>query len=136
MKNNVHQPIIFFDGVCNLCNSSVNYFIKRDKKNILKFASLQSDAAKQILLQFGVEKVDLKSIIVLNNNKLYLESSAIIEILKQLGGIYKIFTIFWIIPKPIRDFLYQIIAKNRYRWFGKKESCMIPTPELKNKFIE
>lgn len=136
MKKDIHQPLVFFDGVCNLCNSSVNYFIKKDRKNKLKFASLQSDAAKKILLHFGVQKIDLKSIIVLNNGKLYSKSSAIIEILRELGGIYKILLIFWIIPKPIRDFVYQFIADNRYKWFGKKETCMIPTPELKEKFIE
>jgi predicted DCC family thiol-disulfide oxidoreductase YuxK len=136
MNKTVYQPLILFDGVCNLCNSSVQFVIKRDKHHKFKFASLQSDVAKQILLQFHQNNSDLNSIILIGNNKLYEKSSAILRIFKILGGIYSVLYVFIIVPKPIRDWIYNYIAKNRYKWYGKKDSCMIPTKELKNKFID
>lgn len=136
MKNIPHQPILLFDGVCNLCNSSVNFIIKHDSRQQFKFASLQSDAANQILLQFGKNNSELNSIILIQNNKIYSKSSAILRVVKNLGGITSLTFIFWIIPKPIRDFVYDFIAKNRYKWFGERESCMIPTDDLKNRFVD
>lgn len=136
MKKIPHQPILLFDGVCNLCNSSVLFIIKRDKKQHFKFASIQSDVAKDILLQFYKNNSDLDSIVLIYDNKMYLKSSAILKIAKALGGLYSLGTVFWIIPKPLRDWIYDIIAKNRYRWYGKKESCMIPSKELQNRFLQ
>tara|TARA_B110000093_G_C12704030_1_gene299434 strand:+ start:166 stop:576 length:411 start_codon:yes stop_codon:yes gene_type:complete len=136
MKKVVYQPLVLFDGVCNLCNSSVQYVIKHDRYNKFKFASLQSDAAKEILLQFNENNSDLNSIILIDNNKIFKKSLAILRLLKILGGIYTLLYIFIIIPKPLRDWVYDYIAKNRYKWYGKKDSCMIPTKELKNKFID
>lgn len=137
MKKNIpHQPLLLFDGVCNLCNNSINYIIKKDTKNVFKFASLQSDVAKKILLQFDSTNFDLSSIVLVDHDKLYFKSTAILKAGKHLGGIYKICYFFIVIPRPIRDLIYDYIAKNRYKWYGKKESCMIPTPELKEKFID
>ena len=136
MKKVVYQPLVLFDGVCNLCNSSVQYVIKHDRYNKFKFASLQSDAAKEILLQFNVNNSDLNSIILIDNNKIFKKSLAVLRLLKILGGVYTLLYIFIIIPKPLRDWVYDYIAKNRYKWYGKKDSCMIPTKELKNKFID
>ena len=135
MKN--EKNIVLFDGVCNLCNSSVNYILKRDPKNRFLFASLQSDAAKKLLLQLNDEKLknNLDSIIFIENNKVYSKSNAILRIAKILGFPYNLAYVFIIIPKFIRNNIYDTIAANRYNWFGKKESCMIPTKEYLDRFL-
>ena len=135
MKKNIPQPLLLFDGVCNLCNSAVQFVIKNDKKKQFHFSSLQSDAAKEILLQFGETNLDLDSIILIIDEKKYSKSSAVLRVAKQLGGFYSIGIIFYIIPKFIRDKVYDFVAKNRYKWYGKRESCMLPSKELKNRFL-
>ncbi|MFT5791923.1 MAG: putative DCC family thiol-disulfide oxidoreductase YuxK [Porticoccaceae bacterium] len=135
MKNNSPQPLLLFDGVCNLCNSSVQYVIKHDKKQKFKFASLQSDAAKEILLQYEVKNSELDSIILIHKDTLFDKSSAILRLLKIMGGFHMLAFILIIIPKSIRDAVYDYVARNRYKWYGKKDSCMIPTIELKNRFL-
>ena len=135
MNNFNNKLIILFDGVCNLCNSSVNFIIKHDTKEQFLFASLQSDAAKEILLQFSTKKLTLDSIILIDDSNIYEKSSAALQISKHLNGGYKLLYGFIIIPKFIRDWVYDIIAENRYKWFGKKEKCMIPTSEIRNRFL-
>ena len=135
MINTKHNNVIFFDGVCNLCNASVNFIIKKDKNNIFKFAALQSDFAKKTLASFPKDKTQADSILYLENKKLYSKSSAVLHIAKHLNGGYPILFGFIIVPKFIRNFAYDFIAKNRYKWYGKKQECMIPTPEIKSKFI-
>ncbi len=135
MKNIPNQPLLFFDGVCNLCNNSVTTIIKKDRHQKFKFASIQSDAAKEILLQFDDYNSDIDSIILINKNHIYYKSSAVLRVCKILGGLYSFLIIFWLIPKPIRDWMYDFIAKNRYRWFGKRESCMMPSADLKERFL-
>lgn len=135
MKKNIPQPLLLFDGVCNLCNSSVQFVIKHDKQKQFTFASLQSDAAKEILLQFGEINLNLDSIILITDNTVYSKSSAILKISKLIGGFYSLAIIFYLIPKFIRDKMYDFVAKNRYKWYGKREDCMIPTKELKNRFL-
>ena len=130
-----HQPLLLFDGVCNLCNSSIQYILKKDTKNQFKFASLQSDAAKQILLQFDKDNSDLDSIILIYNNRVFSKSTAALKVAEILGGFLSLTLIFWIVPKPLRDWAYDHVAKNRYKWYGKRESCMVPTSELKSRFI-
>ena len=136
MNNFEGKSIIFFDGVCNLCNSSVNFIIKHDKKKQFLFASLQSDAAKEILLQYNSKKINLDSIVLLDNGKLFEKSTAALRISKHLNNGLFLLYIFIIIPTFIRDYLYDYIAKNRYKWYGKKDSCMIPTKDLKSRFLE
>ncbi len=136
MINLENKSIILFDGVCNLCNNSVQFIIKKDKKQRFLYASLQSDAAQSILLQFQLKNSDFDSIILIENGKVYQKSTAILKITKHLSGIWKLSYGFIIIPKFIRDFIYNTIAKNRYKWFGKREVCMIPTKELKMRFLE
>ncbi|PCI10837.1 MAG: thiol-disulfide oxidoreductase [Flavobacteriaceae bacterium] len=135
MKNTTQHPILFFDGVCNLCNRSVQFIIKNDRHQKIKFASLQSDAAKEILLQLDAYNSDIDSIILLNQNQLFYKSSAVLRLCKVLGGGYNFLLIFWIIPKPIRNWGYDFVAKNRVRWFGKLESCMLPSKKLKSRFL-
>lgn len=136
MNNFENKSIILFDGVCNLCNASVNFVIKHDKKAQFLFASFQSDAAKEILLQFNLENLNEDTVILVEGNKVYLKSTAALKIAKQLDGGFKVFYAFFIVPIFFRDWVYSYIAKNRYRWFGKRESCMIPSLELKNRFLE
>lgn len=132
--NNDH--IILFDGVCNLCNGAVNFIIKKDKKQLYRFASLQSGFGKSLLKQYELESDDLNSFVLIENNKPYLKSSAALHIAKNVGGIYSTLYVLMIIPRFIRDFFYSVIAKNRYKWFGKTNECMIPTPQLQARFLE
>lgn len=129
------HPLILFDGVCNLCNSSVQLVIKNDAHNLFVFAPLQKEAVVAFLKNQQGDFSQLDTILLVTEHKIYTKSSAALTIAKNLKGLFPLLYLFYIIPKPIRDFVYDIIAKNRYRWFGKEESCMIPTPELKSKFL-
>lgn len=129
--------VVLFDGVCNFCNSTILFIIKYDKSNNLKFSSLQSEFGKKMLGSLGMEQTELNTVIFIkNSNQVYTESTAILEIIKMLNGIPRVFLIFGILPRKIRDFFYKLISKHRYKLFGKRTSCMIPTPELKEKFID
>ncbi len=130
------KQIILFDGLCNLCNSSVQFIIKRDSKNRFKFSSLQSSFGSKKLQAFGLSSKDLYSIILVNEGTYLQKSDAALEIAKNLQQPWPLFYAFKIIPRFFRDWIYDLIAKNRYSWFGKKDSCMIPTQELKSRFIE
>jgi len=130
------QKIVLFDGVCNLCNGSVNFLIKQDKKGVLKFASLQSDYAKKMIPKDVLNRENLDTIIFYNDGKFYDRSSAVLKICKALGGRYYVFLVGYLIPRFIRDGLYRFIANNRYKWFGKKEQCRIPTADLKERFLD
>ena len=131
------KKIILFDGVCNLCDSSVQYVIKHDKKDIFRFVSLQSDLGQKILKHSGINPIHTDSIVLYEPwISYYYKSTAALEIAKGLSGIFTLATIFKILPAGIRDFVYDYVAKNRYKWYGKKDACMIPSTELKAKFLE
>ncbi|MGB5419482.1 thiol-disulfide oxidoreductase DCC family protein [Algibacter sp.] len=130
------KKLILFDGVCNLCNTSVLFVIKRDQKNRFLFAPLQSDAGKQIIKAFNIDTSQVDSIILFNPEKgIHYKSTAALKIASQLSFPTNLIAIFLIVPNFIRNWVYGYIAKNRYKWYGKKEACMIPTPELKSKFL-
>ena|SRR6478609_7372065 len=129
------NTVILFDGVCNLCNSSVQFIIQRDPKARFKFTALQSETGQKLLKSIGLPTESFPSIILIKNGKVLQRSSAALEIAKELSGLWPVFYIFKIVPGFIRDIFYNIIANNRYRFFGRKEHCMIPTPELKSRFI-
>ncbi len=133
----IHQKhkIILFDGVCNLCNTSVNFVIRKDKKDCFRFAALQSDIGKEYTAKYNINSIETDSILLVDKDKVYLKSTAALHIVKSLSGGYPLFYGFIIIPAFIRNWVYDYVATNRYKWFGKKESCMIPTPELKAKFM-
>lgn len=132
-----NKKLILFDGVCNLCDSSVQYVIKHDKKNMFLFAALQSDIGKQIIKKFNIDTKKTDSILLYTPNKsIEYKSTAALKIAYYLGFPQNVISIFLIIPTFIRNAVYDFIAKNRYKWYGKKEACMIPTPELKEKFLE
>jgi predicted DCC family thiol-disulfide oxidoreductase YuxK len=130
------RKIILFDGVCNLCNHSVQFIIKHDQHALFSFASLQSEAAAHLLGEFNLSSNQLDSVVYIDGNKLYTESTAALKIANHLKAPWKFASIFIIIPKPLRNFFYKIIAKNRYKWFGKQSECMIPTPDMKKRFID
>jgi predicted DCC family thiol-disulfide oxidoreductase YuxK len=128
------QSVILFDGLCNLCNGAVQFVIKRDKKNSFHFASLQSDYAAEKMIQFDIKPAQLESIILLEDGKLYKRSTAALRVARKLNGLWPLLYGFIIVPRFIRDAVYNYIAKNRYKWFGKQESCWVPTPALKRRF--
>lgn len=134
--NKKYDNIILFDGVCNLCNSTVRFIIKRDQKSIFKFTPIQSPIAQNILSENGAQNSDLDSFVLIEDGKKHIKSTAGLKVLKMLGWPLNIFYIFIIIPAPIRDVVYNLIAKSRYKVFGKKESCMVPLPEYTDRFIE
>ncbi|MDQ0638080.1 putative DCC family thiol-disulfide oxidoreductase YuxK [Pedobacter sp. W3I1] len=129
------QPVIFFDGVCNLCNASVQFVIAHDRKDQFKFTALQGDYAREVLPKFNADSEKLNTILLLKDGKIYTKSSAALRVARKLNGLIPLLYAFLLVPKFIRDWVYDIIAKNRYQWWGKQESCWVPTPELKSKFI-
>ena len=130
-----NHKIILFDGICNLCNSSVNFVIKHDPKNLFKFAALQSEVGQHLVLKYGIDTSQTDSIILIDTGKAYVKSAAVLRIAKYLNHGYPLLYGCIILPVFFRNWVYDYIAKNRYKWYGKKDSCMIPTPELKNKFL-
>ena len=128
--------MILFDGVCNLCNGAVQFVIKRDKKKYFSFASLQSGEGQKLSGQYDLPLNDFNSFILIENGKAYTRSTGALRVIKKLKGLWPLLYGFMIIPKFIRNAVYDWIARNRYKWFGKKDECMIPTPELKARFLD
>ena len=135
MNTASEHSVILFDGVCNLCNGAVTFIIRKDSKNNFKFAALQSDIGSVLTAEHNIDTTKTDSIILVENNKVYIKSTAALRIARRLKGGYPLLYGFIILPPFFRNWVYDWIAKNRYKWFGKKESCMIPTPELKSKFL-
>ena len=135
MQSKDHKSILLFDGICNLCNTSVQFILKRDQKEQFLFASLQSDAAEKLLLQYKEKKIGMDSIVLIEDGKVCQKSAAVLKICRHLNWPWRIFLVGGYLPKSLTDKLYDLIAKNRYRWFGKKDSCTMMMPEYKNRFI-
>ncbi|WP_283636601.1 thiol-disulfide oxidoreductase DCC family protein [Aquaticitalea lipolytica] len=131
-----HKQLVLFDGVCNLCDASVQYIIKHDKSDIFLFTALQSEVGQQIIKEFNIDTNKIDSIILYSNEHgISYKSTAALKIASKLGFPRNLLSVFLIIPGIIRNWVYDYIAKNRYKWYGKKEECMIPTPDLKSKFL-
>lgn len=130
-----NNPVILFDGVCNLCTGSVQFILKRDKEKKFLFASLQSSYGQDLLKQLDLPADTFNSFILYESGKVFTRSTAALKMFSQLKG-WGWVKIFWIVPKFIRDAVYNLIAKNRYKWFGKKEECWLPTPDLKARFLD
>jgi predicted DCC family thiol-disulfide oxidoreductase YuxK len=130
------HPIILFDGICNLCNGAVQYVIKHDAEAVFQFASLQSEAGQNLLQQYNLPKNNFNSFVLIEEDKVYTKSTAALKVAKQLNGGIKLLYGFIIVPAFIRNGVYNIIASNRYKWFGKKNECMIPTPSLQSRFLK
>ena len=131
----MEQKIILFDGVCNLCNGFVQFIIKRDQNAIFKFAALQSDFGQAFLKSQNLNPVELKSVILIVGEKIYTQSKAALKIIQYLDGAWKLGYAFIIVPPFIRNGFYKIVSKYRYKWFGKKNQCMVPTVDLKGRFL-
>jgi len=130
------HPVVLFDGVCNLCESSVQTIIKKDTRGKFRFASLQSEVGQAYLRKFNRPTQDLDTVILVEGDQYYTKSSAALRIIRGFKGLWPLMYGFMIVPKFIRDKVYSYIAKNRYKWYGKKDHCMMPTPELKARFLD
>lgn len=135
MEFNFNFPVILFDGVCNLCNASVQWILKRDKAARFRFASLQSDTGRQLLAHFGLAGPAPDTVVVVWEGRLYTRSDAALEIARLLGSPWSWFSVFRIVPRRMRNALYNWVARHRYRWFGRRAECWLPRPEWKDRFI-
>jgi len=129
-------PVIYFDGVCNLCEGSVQFMLRIDKKKVFRFASLQGIAGQEMLLKHDMQGNDFKSFVLQEGEKLYTRSTGALRVLKLAGGVWSLLYAFIIIPPFIRDAIYNFISRRRYQWFGQKTECWLPSPELKQRFLE
>ena len=130
-----NQPIILFDGVCNFCNSAVNFVLKRNKKQDIVFSPMQTEAGQKLLQQYDLPLDDMLSFVFIEDGKAYTRSTAALKVCRHLRGLWPLCYGFIIVPKFIRDGLYNWTARNRYKWFGVRQECMIPTPEIKARFL-
>jgi len=135
LKLSDQHPIILFDGVCNMCDGFVQFVMKRDRASAFRFAPLQSEAGQALLEHFGLDGNALDTVVLIENGNFYTKSTAPLRTAKRIGGAWTLAYAFMILPKALRDWGYDFIAKNRYRWFGEKDSCMLPTPEVRARFL-
>lgn len=131
-----NTQIIIFDGVCNFCNGAVNFIIKRDRDNVFKFAPMQSQAAIDLIAKYEVKDVGFDTFLLIKGDKCYFRTNAALEITKELSGFWFLFRVFKLLPRAIRDYFYRLFARNRYSIFGRSDTCMIPTLEVKSKFLD
>jgi predicted DCC family thiol-disulfide oxidoreductase YuxK len=129
------RPVILFDGVCNFCNNVINFVIKRDKAAEIQYAPLQSAKGQLFAKQYNFSAEELKTFVFIEDGKMYTKSTAALRVCRYLGTLWPAMMAFMIVPKFIRNAVYDLVAKNRYKWFGKKDTCMIPTPDVRNRFI-
>lgn len=129
------QSIIIFDGVCNFCNKSINFIIKRDQKSNFLFTPIQNESAQELMKKHNINNKSIDTLILIKGEKCFLRSDAVFEIIKELSGYWYLFGVFRIVPLSMRDYCYNFISNNRYKFFGKKDSCMIPTTELQKRFL-
>jgi len=129
------SAIILFDGVCNFCNGSVNFIIDRDPEKYFKFAPLQSEVAEKLLKENGVDKIETDSVVLIEDGKVYTRTTAALRIAKRLSGYWSYFYGFIVVPSFFRDVFYKLFAKYRYKMFGKQEACMLPSPEVRERFL-
>ena len=131
----IPDNLILFDGVCNLCSALVQFVIRHDPAAKFRFAAIQSEIGGEIFQSHGLDPADLQTFVFIKDGKMFLRSDAAIEVVSRFGGAWRIFRILRFVPRLVRDVIYSTIARNRYRWFGRKEVCMIPTAEIKGRFL-
>jgi predicted DCC family thiol-disulfide oxidoreductase YuxK len=129
------SAIILFDGVCNFCNGSVNFIIERDPQKYFKFAPLQSEVGEKLLKERGIDKIETDSVVLIEDEKVYTRTTAALRIARKLSGRWSLFYGFIVVPSFVRDVFYKLFAKYRYQMFGKQEACMLPTPEIRERFL-
>lgn len=132
----IEQPVILFDGVCNFCNGGINFVMQQDKQKILRFGTLQSTAAQELLKKYNLSINQFDSFVFIDKNKAYMRSTAALLLMNKLPWYWKWTQVFWIVPLFIRDGIYNFIARNRYKWFGRKDACMIPSAEIRSRFLD
>jgi predicted DCC family thiol-disulfide oxidoreductase YuxK len=129
------RDVVIFDGICNLCSHSVQFVLRHEAKPEILFASLQSAPGVQLLREFNFNPDEAKTFVLISGGVAYVKSAAAIRVARQFRGAWKLLSAVWVIPRPVRDYLYDVVARNRYRWFGQLEACMVPTPEIANRFL-
>jgi len=129
------NAIILFDGVCNFCDASVNFVIKRDKRGYFRFAPFQEPKGAEIALRYGIDPERLDTFVLVENGRAYRKSGGALRVARRLGGLYRLAYALMAVPPFIRDFLYDWFARHRYRWFGKKDACVVPRPEVRDRFL-
>lgn len=131
----IERPILLFDGVCNFCNGTVNFIIKQDKKELFLFAALQSHKGEELLQQLKQNDSLPDSVVLLYNGKVYNKSAAVLQVCRLLGGIWSLLLVAYVIPPFIRDAIYNYVAAHRYKWFGRRDACMVPSPSVRKRFL-
>jgi len=131
----MEHPVILFDGVCNFCNAVCNFIIRHDSSQRFRFAHLQSSVGQAMLVEHGFAPDVLDSVVLIEDGKAYLKSDVTIRMARHLTGVAKLGTLLRFVPRPVRDFGYDIVARNRYRWWGKQDVCIVPTPEVRDRFL-
>ena len=131
----IPEKLVLFDGVCNLCNALVQFVIRHDRAAKFRFATIQSEIGREIFQSHGLDPADLQTFVFISDGKMHVRSDAAIEVVSRFGGAWRFFTVFRLVPRVARDWIYSMVARNRYRWFGRKDVCMIPTPEIKERFL-
>lgn len=131
----LHKVILLFDGYCNLCNGCVKFVLKHEKNSLVKFASLQSETGEKLLNKYHINPKTTDSLVLIENGKAYIKSTAALKLSKYMKGIYPFCMVFIIVPPIIRNWVYDFIAKHRYKWFGKSDTCMVPDKNLANRFL-
>ncbi|MBY6037266.1 thiol-disulfide oxidoreductase DCC family protein [Fictibacillus nanhaiensis] len=135
-NNNDNGPVLLFDGVCNLCDNSVQFILKHEKNDELRFSAIQSEAGQKLLSDYNIDSEKTDSVIFIHNGQVYAESDAVLHVSSFLKFPFNLGKILLVFPKSWRNFFYKQVAENRYKWFGKKESCMMPTPDVRKRFLE
>jgi len=136
MKEERETAIVLFDGVCNFCNSTVNFLLRRDRSGVLRFAALQSEAGKKLLAQTGLRDHDLDSMVLIEGDEVTVKSTAALRAARRLPGLWFMTGILLLVPRRLRDRCYDAFAARRYRWFGKREACIVPTAEMRSRFLD
>ena len=131
----MEPSILLFDGVCNFCSDAVHFLVPRDPKGRLRFAALQSDTGAEIQLRFGLDPADLDSVVLVEGGRCHTKSGAALRVAGKLSGAWPLFAVLLVIPWPLRDWAYDRFAERRYRWFGRSDACLVPTPELRERFL-
>lgn len=134
-QNTPEHPVLLFDGVCNLCDGFVQWLIRRDKARVFRYAPIQSEAGQSLFCQFDLPLDEISTVVLVEGNRIYTHADVSLRIGQLLGGWWKLTGLFYIVPPAIRNTIYNWVARNRYRWFGEKDQCMMPTPELKQLFL-
>ena len=135
MNTEINFPVLLFDGVCNLCNGSVQWVLRHDARAQFRFAALQSDTGQALLRRFGLDSAQLDTVVLVDGDRIFLRSDAPLEVARRLGGGWALLYIFKVLPRPLRNAVYDWVARHRYRWFGREESCMLPRLEWKGRFV-